>query len=862
MSRVTPQLIVFSYHKTGTSLFLHVMTKVCARLGLTLVNHYGLVERLELEPDVILLPHSTLGDPLDRPYRAIRLIRDPRDIWVSGYLYHRRCDEEWCRNTDMDPTPPIQWPRVDYSFAHWPEDWKRHYLERLGGKSYQQNLLDRSMADGLEFELEGYTGCTLATMGEWTLNGAEALDVKLEDVMADFDGSMRHIFGHFGFTADQSEVALEVAHSEDVRRMDDAAIAARPQIHSRTPSKWRDLLSAAQIARFEERYGDLIRELGYEPAGVIRGVLQHQDASAGVTDAGTPRATGGDAATPDRSQPAQRSDEHSNAPAVVKTTHDAGIRLSADGANIRPATASQGVYTFVVPSGRARVRLESHFVTAVDPPTPDPGGTRRLGVRVSRIAINSDAGDVVIAADNPSLTGGWHHAEREGADLWRWTDGSAELPWDGVSGPAVVTVHCTTATEYPTSDEKARSQTIGDVRTVRIGELAPPCCLVEALHSWWGFAELAAATRSRVAMPYLILQNEPADQNWTWNRVAECPLAPIGCSFLRDVEVSGSGYFFYEGRFVREFVNISDVALQWLRQPDFYDNPLTQPRTNRVVVEEPALLVFGPGSSIYGHWLLDFMPRIVIAQQLLGEILDDFVVPLPSGTPEWVAQMIHTFCGIEPGRIRYYARHDDLLVCRRACLPSYAHSGKRGDYTPHPLLRAFYDQFGNRGAPRTKRRICLSRRNQERHTLGVWRIFEARETMEQMAIARGFEIVQPEELSFPEQVELFRSASCILGEHGSGMHATVFADPGTIVATVGAWNRHQFNIAAAFEHRLICMNRYQVIEGREKPPLRFTATKDDLAGLFEMIDTVEGTHPDDYGRFAPTSSNAGVVPGK
>jgi hypothetical protein len=134
--------------------------------------------------------------------------------------------------------------------------------------------------------------------------------------------------------------------------------------------------------------------------------------------------------------------------------------------------------------------------------------------------------------------------------------------------------------------------------------------------------------------------------------------------------------------------------------------------------------------------------------------------------------------------------------------------------------------------------------------------------MEQMAIARGFEIVQPEELSFPEQVELFRSASCILGEHGSGMHATVFADPGTIVATVGAWNRHQFNIAAAFEHRLICMNRYQVIEGREKPPLRFTAAKDDLAGLFEMIDTVEGTHPDDYGRFAPTSSNAGVVPGK
>ena len=71
-------------------------------------------------------------------------------------------------------------------------------------------------------------------MREWKLNGADAMDVKLEDVMADFDGAMRRIFDHFGFTAEQSQAALEVARSEDVRRMDDATIATRPQIHSRT----------------------------------------------------------------------------------------------------------------------------------------------------------------------------------------------------------------------------------------------------------------------------------------------------------------------------------------------------------------------------------------------------------------------------------------------------------------------------------------------------------------------------------------------------------------------------------------------------------------------------------------------------
>jgi hypothetical protein len=425
-----PQLICFSYHKTGTSLFLHVMTKICQRLGLVLVNHYGLVERLDPLPDVVLLPHSLLRGGLDRPYRAIRLIRDPRDMWVSGYLYHLHSHEEWCRNSDMHPTSPIGWPQVDYSVIHWPEAWKRRYLERLGGKSYQQNLLDRSPADGLDFELDGYTGCTLATMREWKLNGVEALDVKLEDVMADFDATMLRVFDHFGFTAEQSEAALGVARTEDIRRMDDAAVAERPQIHSRTISKWRGVLSAAQIARFEACHGDLIRELGYELAG----------------SAGKPSATTDDGARPLGSYPAP--DERGNAPAAPGTTRDAGIRLSADGAAIRPIAAGQDTYSFVVPSGRGRVRLESRAAVPCE-----PGDTRRLGVKVRRIDIRSDAGEVVIPADDPGLTAGWHDAERAGTELWRWTDGSAELPWAGVSGPAVVTIHCGTLGEYPLEEE-------------------------------------------------------------------------------------------------------------------------------------------------------------------------------------------------------------------------------------------------------------------------------------------------------------------------------------------------------------------------------------------------------------------------
>jgi hypothetical protein len=417
MPRTSPQLICFSYHKSGTSLFLHVMTKISQRLGLTLVNHYGRVDRLDPEPDIILLPHSVLRAPLDRPYRAIRLIRDPRDIWVSGYLYHQRCDEEWCRNTNLVPASPVTWPQVDYSVVHWPEAWKRRYLDRLEGKSYQQNLLDRSVQDGLDFELAGYTGCTLATMREWKLNKADALDVKLEDVMADFDAAMLRIFAHFDFNAEQRQAALEVARSEDVHRMDDAAMAERPQIHSRTISKWRDVLSATQVARFEACYGDLIHKLGYETATTASSCLENA--------------------------------ERRYVAAKASTTHDPEIRLSADGNRIRPSGKNQDVYSFVVPPGTARVRLESRSDSPADVRPGYLNKPRRLGVKVSRITIRSEMDECVIAVDDPRLIHGWQETELFGNVFWRWTDGAGELPWPTFAGPVLVNVHCLPLTEYP-----------------------------------------------------------------------------------------------------------------------------------------------------------------------------------------------------------------------------------------------------------------------------------------------------------------------------------------------------------------------------------------------------------------------------
>jgi hypothetical protein len=263
MGRLPRQALVFTYHKSGTVLFENIMQRVAARLGLRCATRYGRVTRIDGGTDIVILAHSLLGFTLNRPFRGVRIIRDPRDIWVSSYLYHRRCPEGWCVNTDHRTTAPIGYPRVDFSVLHRPERWKRDYLRRLGGRSYQRNLLDRDPADGLAFELAGYTGATLEAMWSWQAL-PEVIDVKLEDIAAGFDATLARIFGHLGFDAAQTEIALECAAAEDIARMDEATLAARPHIHSRELSKWRRVLTPDQVAGFERRYGGLIEALGYE----------------------------------------------------------------------------------------------------------------------------------------------------------------------------------------------------------------------------------------------------------------------------------------------------------------------------------------------------------------------------------------------------------------------------------------------------------------------------------------------------------------------------------------------------------------------------------------------------------------------
>ena len=56
-----PQMLIFTTHKSGTSLFHHVMHKLAERLSLRVATLYGVVNEIDPQLDMALLAHSLLG---------------------------------------------------------------------------------------------------------------------------------------------------------------------------------------------------------------------------------------------------------------------------------------------------------------------------------------------------------------------------------------------------------------------------------------------------------------------------------------------------------------------------------------------------------------------------------------------------------------------------------------------------------------------------------------------------------------------------------------------------------------------------------------------------------------------------------
>jgi hypothetical protein len=228
-------MLVATHHKTGTVWMRKVFKRVAALHALRFFA--GKQTDLPSDTDIFLQHASRFDlDALPRPaYRGVHLIRDPRDIIVSACFYHQKSEEAW---------------------LHKPED-------AFGGRTYQEEINSyESFDEKLSFEMQNASRHVINAIGSWNYDDPSFLEVRYEDLIADADLRLFHeIFTFLGFPGRILPSTLAIAHDQSLFS---GNTGTRRHIRSGVAKQWPQYFRPQHIEQFNETFGDLLVQLGYE----------------------------------------------------------------------------------------------------------------------------------------------------------------------------------------------------------------------------------------------------------------------------------------------------------------------------------------------------------------------------------------------------------------------------------------------------------------------------------------------------------------------------------------------------------------------------------------------------------------------
>lgn len=205
---------------------------------------------------------------------------------------------------------------------------------------------------------------------------------------------------------------------------------------------------------------------------------------------------------------------------------------------------------------------------------------------------------------------------------------------------------------------------------------------------------------------------------------------------------------------------------------------------------DSAVVLCGPGYSIFGHQLFDYLPR---AAFVTANKLDHNRVTIRQALHPWADEMTRALRDTGNDHV---VRDGEIINCLEVVLPSFNHFAQVVDA---PSLAATMRLLADRlvGSSRIELgKVAVSRAawtaNNRIPNAARWDMYFT---------SRGFHVLHPQSLSIGNQVAVFRGASHVAGLDGSGLHAALLGrslQKLTIVAAERV-NPLHFAVASLFD---------------------------------------------------------------
>jgi hypothetical protein len=177
--------------------------------------------------------------------RVTRFIRDPRDLIVSGYFYHKRSAEPWC---DV----------VDPSERGWLDVPGQLPAELLRGRSFAQYLNEVDVEDGLLAEL-GFRRRHFESMRHWKADDPRIEVFRYEEILGHEKETFDRIFRFYELPFRVRRVGIHYA-----RKFCAAVRSDRSQhIRDARAGQWRRTFTPKVVKTFNDEFGDLLELLDY-----------------------------------------------------------------------------------------------------------------------------------------------------------------------------------------------------------------------------------------------------------------------------------------------------------------------------------------------------------------------------------------------------------------------------------------------------------------------------------------------------------------------------------------------------------------------------------------------------------------------
>ena len=186
-------------------------------------------------------------------------------------------------------------------------------------------------------------------------------------------------------------------------------------------------------------------------------------------------------------------------------------------------------------------------------------------------------------------------------------------------------------------------------------------------------------------------------------------------------------------------------------------------------VPQAVINIMMPGMYIYGHWLIDLLPKLYLLQQQLN--FSKCKIALPHDIPSYALDFLKMI-GLDESMVLYFDPANEILECKVVILPTKCRIIDGSWLAPY--VGTMYDEIASRiGVTDNNlpKRLYLSRRRLKKQ----FRKLVNREEVSEMILSYGFTEIFPEDYSLEEQLKLYKNAELMVGEFGSALHNSLFS---------------------------------------------------------------------------------------